>query len=149
MQLLKINHYPQTIKVGCLAACAQMVLRPLGISVSQQKLHRRFDPTPIGVPFSRLRYLRNYNVQVTINQGDLSDIILAIDQNTPPIIFLRTGELSYWQSDTQHAVVVVGYDNDDLLLNDPAFQNAPQRVLADELMLAWDELDNFYALLTR
>jgi len=30
-----------------------------------------------------------------------------------------------------------------------AWPRAPQRVLADELMLAWDEFDNTYALLTR
>lgn len=42
-----------------------------------------------------------------------------------------------------------GYAGPHLLVNDPAFPAAPQTVLADELMLAWDEFDNAYALLTR
>jgi hypothetical protein len=72
----------------------------------------------------------------------------AIDQNVPPLLFIRTGQLSYWNEDTQHTVLVSGYDDLDLLVHDPAFPDAPRRVNADEIMLAWDEFDNTFATLS-
>ncbi len=69
-----------------------------------------------------------------------------IDERIPPILFVRTSELlSYWAEDTQHALLVVGYDDTHFFLNDPAFPDAPKRVLVDELMLAWIEFDYTYA----
>jgi ABC-type bacteriocin/lantibiotic exporter with double-glycine peptidase domain len=140
---LPIEHYPQEEDAGCLAACAQMVLTDLGINISQAELNQLFELTPLGVPLSRLTRLDQHGVNVAIHRnGILDDLIRAVDQNTPPIVFIRTGQLSYWQEDTQHALVVRGYDGPHLLFNDPAFPDAPQTVLADELMLAWDEFDN-------
>lgn len=148
--LLPIEHRPQEAEAGCLAACVQMVLAGLGLVISQAELNRLFELTPAGVPLSRLDRLQRYRIQVTIHRnGDLPDLRQAIEQNTPPIVFIRTAPLPYWSQDTQHAVVVSGYDETHLWLNDPAFPDAPQKVLADELLLAWDEFDNAYALLTR
>lgn len=147
---LPIEHYPQEDEAGCLAACAQMVLADLGITISQAELNQLFELTPLGIPLSRLKRLDQHGVNAAIHRnGTLDNLIQAIDQNIPPIVFIRTGQLSYWQEDTQHALVVRGYDGPHLLVNDPAFPDAPQTVLADELMLAWDEFDNAYALLTR
>ena len=150
MPSLPIEHHPQEDEAGCLAACAQMVLASLGITRAQSTLNQLFDLTPLGVPLSRLTRLAQYGVKVTIQrQGTLEDLMQAIDQQTPPIVFVRTGQLSYWEIDTQHALVVSGYDGSQLLVNDPAFPNGPKTVWAAELMLAWDEFDNTYALLTR
>jgi hypothetical protein len=38
---------------------------------------------------------------------------------------VHTAFLDYWQADLAHAVVVVGHDEEHLLLNDPAFDDAP------------------------
>ncbi len=147
--LLLIEHYPQKADAGCLAACVQMALARLGITISQNELNRLFDLTPAGVPVPRLKRLEQYGVQVTIQQGDQVDLLQAIDRGVPLIVFVRTASLSYWDVDTQHALLVSGYDGSDLLLNDPAFPDAPQRVSVGEFMLAWDEFDNTYALLTQ
>jgi uncharacterized protein YvpB len=66
----------------------------------------------------------------------------------PCIVFLRTGELPYWQEDTGHAVVLVGMDEDVVYLNDPAFAQAPQRVSRGDFLLAWLEFDYDYAVIT-
>jgi ABC-type bacteriocin/lantibiotic exporter with double-glycine peptidase domain len=145
-RLLAIEHTPQEVDAGCLAACCQMLLARLGISVSQEELNQLFELTPLGVPLSRLTRLEQYGVQVAIHHdGDWDALRRAIDQDLPSIVFVRTQQLSYWTQDTQHALLISGYDDLDVLLHDPAFPNAPQRVLADELMLAWDEFDNVYA----
>jgi hypothetical protein len=123
-----------------------MLLARFGISVSQQELNQLFELTPLGVPLSRLTRLERYGFQIAIHRdGDWDALRQAIDQDIPSIVFVRTQELSYWTQDTQHALLVSGYDDPDVLLHDPYFPEAPQRVLADEFMLAWDEFDNVYA----
>ncbi len=148
-KILPIEHRHQEEEAGCLAACAQMALAHWGIEISQKALNRLFDLTPAGAPASRLRRLERYGVQVALRNGTLADLIQALEQNTPSIVFVSTGSLPYWSLDTQHAVLVVGYDNDDVLIADPAFDETLQRVNKLALLLAWDEFDNRYALIRR
>ena len=46
-----------------------------------------------------------------------------------------------------HAVVVIGYDAEQIWLLDPAALPEPMSVSIDEFMLAWGELDYRYAVL--
>jgi len=45
-------------------------------------------------------------------------------------------------------VVAVGIDERRVYLNDPFFDAAPQSVSRLEFELAWDEMDNVYAVIT-
>jgi predicted double-glycine peptidase len=49
---------------------------------------------------------------------------------------------------TDHAVVVVGRDDADVYLNDPAFAQHPMRVPKLEFDLAWMEFDYRYCMIT-
>lgn len=127
-----------------------MILRFGGLKKNQRTIHRLFQSTPFGVPFSRLTRLQQFDVVVSILPlGDTGALIEAIDQQIPPIFFLRTQSLPYWQADTQHAVVVVGYDDANFWVNDPAFTQAPLAVPVASLVLAWDGMEYAYALITR
>ncbi len=148
--LLPIKHRLQEEEFGCLAACAEMALSALSISVSQRELNKLFDLRTGGVPLTYIQRAERYGVKVTVLSGDERNLQQAIDQNLPPVLFVRTNQLtSYWQDDTRHALVVVGYDETHLYLNDPAFPDAPKGVLLDEVMLAWLEFDYMYALITK
>jgi ABC-type bacteriocin/lantibiotic exporter with double-glycine peptidase domain len=150
MPTLPVEHFPQEKEAGCLAACAQMTLDFLGIRKSQRSLNRLFQLTSFGVPFSRLVRLQQFGVSILINTfGDENELIGAIEQNRSPIVFLRTRFLPYWQADTQHAVVVIGYDHNYFLVNDPAFKQAPQPISITSFLLAWNDMDYAYALVTR
>ena len=147
MPILPIKHSVQEIEAGCLAACSQMVLQSLNIEKSQKQLNRLFQTTSFGVPFSRIMRLEQFGVTVSINTfGDEATLTQMIDQSIAPIVFLRTLPLPYWQADTQHAVVVIGYDDAHFLVNDPAFDQAPQSVTVEAILLAWDGMD--YAFTT-
>jgi ABC-type bacteriocin/lantibiotic exporter with double-glycine peptidase domain len=149
-QLLFVEHSIQEGEVGCLAACAQMVLRRLGITVDQRRLNWLFDQVELGALLSHIQRLTHYGVKVALQAGDENDIKQAIDQGTPPVVFVRTSQLTtYWQEDAQHAVVVIGYDERHFYVNDPAFPDAPKLVPIDEFVLAWLELDYIYALVSR
>jgi len=85
-----------------------------------------------------------------LQAGDETNLQQSMNQSIPPVIFVRTGQLtSYWHEDVQHAIVLVGYDDTHFYVNDPAFPDAPKQIPMDELMLAWLEFDYTYALITR
>ena len=146
---LSIEHCVQEAAAGCLAACAQMVLRSLGIEQSQRHLNQLLGLTSIGVPYTNLPRLARLGVQVAMDVGNEAQLQQAIDRDLPVIAFLFTGELPYWPANTPHAVVIAGYDDAHLYVNDPAFAIAPQAVQWDEFMLAWSEMDYAYAVITR
>ncbi len=149
MRLLPVEHVQQEEEANCLAACAHMALTYLGVRASQRRLNRQLGLRSGGIPYSRLMRLEQYGVDVWLQSGDETRLYAAIDAHSPPILFVRTNELrSYWQIDTRHALLVIGYDDTHFFLNDPAFSDAPKRVLVDELMLAWLEFDYNYATIT-
>jgi len=146
-RLLNIPHRSQEEEAGCLAACAQMVLHHLGVDQSQTALNRLLGLTSIGTPYSNLRRLAEFHVTVTTRTGEEADLRSAIDRNQPVIAFVMTDDLPYWLDTASHAIVIVGYDERSVLLNDPAF-SAPQSVAWDDFILAWSEHDFVYALIT-
>jgi uncharacterized protein YvpB len=70
-----------------------------------------------------------------------------LQEGHPVIVFVRTGELPHWTYSTDHALVVVGYDENLLYVNDPAHPEAPVTVPRGDFELAWLERDYFYALI--
>jgi hypothetical protein len=64
----------------------------------------------------------------------------------PAILFVRTGDLPYWNVDTLHAIVLAGIESDRAFVFDPAMEDAPQSVSVDDLMLAWSHFDYTYAV---
>ena len=71
-----------------------------------------------------------------------------LQEGHPVIVFVRTGELPYWTYSVDHALLVVGYDENILYVNDPAHPKAPITVPQGDFELAWLERDYFYALIT-
>ena len=92
--------------------------------------------TSIGAPYRNIQRLERLGFFVALKIGSDTDLRLAIDQGNPPLAFLMTGDLPYWPANTSHAVVVVGYDEQDVDLNDPIFDAAPQHVSWGDFMLA-------------
>jgi hypothetical protein len=71
-----------------------------------------------------------------------------LDSGLPAVAFVNTGELtSYWQEQTNHAVVVSGIEGDLVYLNDPEFKSGPQVVPMGEFILAWEDKDYLYAVI--
>jgi len=102
---------------------------------------------PAGAPFRNLQYLEKLNVSVQIEQGDVATLKNWLERGLPPIVFVKTSELSYWNESTNHALVISGMDEERVYLLDPAFEDAPKRVSIAEFELAWLEMDQFYAVI--
>lgn len=126
-----------------------MVLNHMGRAVSQRRLNRMLELGSIGVPLSQIHRLSSLGIVVEVSAGTISSLKQSIDNRLPVIVFVVTGHLSYWPENIQHAMVVIGYDDNLVFLNDPAVANAPLSVPWDEFMLAWLEFDYACAVLTR
>ncbi|MBV7326667.1 hypothetical protein KFU94_00105 [Chloroflexi bacterium TSY] len=61
---------------------------------------------------------------------------------------VNTRELtSYWTEETSHVVTVIGLDDEMVVVNDPAFDDAPKHIPQGEFLLAWDEQYQRYGVI--
>jgi ABC-type bacteriocin/lantibiotic exporter with double-glycine peptidase domain len=104
--------------------------------------------TGVGAPASRIKRLEARGFEVVDRTGSLAELGSWLAQGTPCILFVRTGELPYWDVDTAHAVVLTGLTDERAFLLDPAVGEAPVEVSPDDLLLAWSYFDYTYAVLT-
>lgn len=102
----------------------------------------------LGTPFRNLHFLKSMGMTVIVKNGDIEILRFYLERGLPALVHVDTGELrSYWDEQTEHAIVVVGITNDEIYLNDPAFATAPQVVSLAEFELAWLERDYLYAVI--
>lgn len=100
----------------------------------------------IGTPARQIIRLTRQGFDITYNDfGAVVDLESWLNRRIPPILFLLTSELSYWTTNTQHAVVLAGFSGTEGHLFDPAVDTAPMTVPIDELLLAWSHFDYTYA----
>ena len=90
---LLIPHRLQEEDAGCLAACAQMVLAYLGIRQTQAALNRLLGLTSIGTSYSNIRRLAALGISVALAYGAEDELQATIERATPPIVFVKTGNL--------------------------------------------------------
>lgn len=124
-----------------------MVLEYLGRPTSYSRLLTLLQIGPIGAPRRNIRYLTHLGIDVTYREATLPLVVEYLQAGSPVIVFVDTGELSYWSVSTNHAVVLVGANREAVFVNDPAFPNAPQTVSLGEFDLAWFNSDNACAIL--
>jgi hypothetical protein len=89
------------------------------------------------------------DIVLIYREGTLEDIFFFLDNGYAIGIFVDTEELPYWSSPGGHAVVVVGYSDQDFYLHDPAFGSGPQTVAHGDLQLAWQVFDSILAVVQR
>lgn len=148
---LPIPYHAQISSGYCLAACAQMAMDYLGVIRSQEHLARLLKTVPfVGAPARNIRLLASQEVAVVFEEGTLDELGHWLRQSVPVIAFIQAGELPYWQGEQfQHTVIVTGIDDDLVQLLDPDVGPGQISVPVDEFLLAWDEIDNLYAVLTK
>lgn len=142
-----VPHREQIQLADCLAACAAMILEYAGRPVPYTQLIEVLGIGPAGAPRRNIMRLTQLGVQVTYRQAAFSILAVYLQEGKPVIAFVDTGELAYWSTVTNHAVVVVGIEGDEVLVNDPSFSKAPQRIPREEFELAWLNCDNACAII--
>lgn len=148
--LLSLNHTIQSIDGDCLVACAEMVLTYIGRSISHKRLRRLLDThVGFGTPHSNIQNLDRINLTVHYAQGTIETLYSYLEEGHPCIVFVHTRELPDWTTRTQHALVVVGMDETDVWVHDPDQQDAPISIPLGDFDLAWFEMGEMFAVITR
>ena len=148
MPWLNIPHIQQTKTGWCLPACVAMATAWLQQPLLQDDITRRLGTDDlVETPSRRVTRLTRQGFNVTYDDfGTIVELESWLSRQIPPILFVLTGELSYWTTNTQHAVVLAGFSDDDAHLFDPAVNAAPMSISTDELLLAWSHFDYTYAV---
>ena len=148
---LRVPFFRQETETDCLPACARMVLAHLGVTISQTELTRMLSTHPlVGTPYSRITRLRSLSIDVVYQTGDLGNVAHWLTQGSPVIAFVQLRELPYWGGHwAQHALVIVGLDETIVQVLDPARDEQVISIPRADFTLAWDEMDNAYAVITR
>ncbi len=148
MPWLDVPHLRQDRDGWCLPACVAMVTAYWQQPLLQADIADWLDTRDIGTPAGRIRRLAQRGFQVVYRTGSLAEVQAWLAKKVPCILFIRTGDLSYWSVDTPHAVVLAGIEADRAYLMDPAAEIAPAIIPMDNLLLAWSYFDYTYAVLT-
>ena len=148
-RLLNVPLHRMQQEADCLAACAAMELDYIGHRLAYSDLLRLLGVGEFGAPASRIARLASRGVSVEYGEGTWEMIETFVDDDQPVIVLVRTGELPYWQGvDTFHSVVIVGYDQTRVFVNDPYFEDAPKTVMRGDFLLAWLEMGYRYAVIS-
>lgn len=156
MLLSGLSHRQQPVEADCLVACVAMVLDYLAVPVNYPRLRRLLGTSEAGTPFHHVDRLRVQGFFVERGQGDTETLWSHLTTGLPVIVALRTDDLIYWikridirdeEKATDHAVVVVGLDEQTVYVNDPDFEQAPKMIELDEFLLAWLERDYEYVVI--
>jgi len=139
----------QRVDGQCVPASAAMILEYMGIAPDYEQLLELLGTTGAGTPSFFVRKLEVLGITVVYKHGTFQELHSHLMNNRPCVAFVATAELPYWESSTNHAVVVVGLDDETIYVNDPAFPDAPIPVPKADFDLAWLERDEYYAAFLR
>lgn len=145
---LNVPLYPQRKRADCLPVCVQMVLAFHGQAPDLAWLEQILESTAFGTAGFKVLNLQHHGYTVTYAPATDERVLRqALSANVPLIALLLTQHLPYWTQETAHAVVVVGLDEENIVLNDPAFPEQAQTIALNAFMLAWSDFDYLYALI--
>lgn len=145
--LLAVSRLHQRGEGDCLPTCAQMILGFLGRAASYEELYRLLGTHSFGTPAANIRRLSSLGVVVSLAEMELDAIEAALADNLPVIAFINTADVAYWAVDTDHAVVVIGADEENVYLNDPYHAEDTQRVSRTAFLLAQLKFNNLCAVI--
>lgn len=103
------------------------------------------------MPATNVTFLRSPQLEVDYTVGASFDNVVHWLQTTVPVIaFVQAGELPHWHGvKSQHAVLVVGCEDQQLYIHDPALAHGPIQIPLADFLLAWDEMDTRCAVIPR
>jgi hypothetical protein len=96
-----------------------MVLAQYGQLRTEEKLCQLLGTGPHGTRTRDLLRLTALGFEVRIGRSNLAEVAAALAAGVPPIVFLETTGLEYWNQRCDHVAVLVGLGATAVLLNDP------------------------------
>lgn len=126
-----------------------MVLAVQGIVLGEETLCGLLETVRVGTEVLNVLLLnhRLSRCHAEVISASLDDLRRWLHEGIPPIVFVATRPLRYWQTECLHALVVSGIDEQAVMVHDPAFAQAPITIPQSEFLAAWGELAQLTALI--
>jgi ABC-type bacteriocin/lantibiotic exporter with double-glycine peptidase domain len=136
------------------AAAARMLLDYHGIyGVSEAELRRILKTKPRGTHIFNLIYLKDekrWNLDVEVYEGTPNELFAKVSTTRVPVIaFVDTEPLPHWDESMPHVVVVVGYDEESVIINDPFFNEEERRIPIAQFLKAWELNENYMIVIKK
>ena len=134
------KHHKQETNFSCVPACLKMMLDFFGINLPESNLILTLKTKPYGTHIINILNINNekYEIYSAIEFWSLDELLAYLKKNrTPCIVPVWTDFLDYWDSECLHSVVVHGYDEKNILINDPFFEKKEFVVPIDDFINAW------------
>jgi len=144
---IELQHLKQSKEYTRVPTSVSMVLRYYEDQQTESELEDLLNCTLYGTTAQSVMSVTRLGYNVDLRYSSLEELQAYLEDGYPTIAFVRTGELDYWQNDYPHAIVVVGYDEDFIYINDPYFDDAPQKTKVDKFQLAWRKTKNRLAII--
>jgi hypothetical protein len=130
-----------------------MALAQLGLETAQAELAQILGTRPgIGTSFSSLKRLSQRSIKVKVTEwATIEALAAALEVDTAMIAAVTTspGLPGWGDIRTQHTVLVVGLGPDQITYHDPALADGPVSALRGEFLLAWSEMAELAAFLSK
>jgi ABC-type bacteriocin/lantibiotic exporter with double-glycine peptidase domain len=134
---LSVPHSKQEQTNSCTAACVRMVLAYHGHMHSEDELRQLLGTGPRGTVARNVMRVTALGFDVELKFSNAAEQAAALLAGAPPTVYLDTGSLDYWSTDSAHVAVLVGMETTGVLLNDLLFDVAPQKSSLAGFHQAW------------
>ena len=126
-----------------------MILSYLGIEKDETWLWKQLRAGQITPLFNVQNLATELGLAVEIGswRDDLTLFASYIELGLPVIIAVDADNADEWPYYKDHAVVVVGYDDQHVFVNDPAQPTGAVEVEMNNFLLAWSSRDYAYAVI--
>lgn len=138
---LPAPRYSQSRDGACLPACVRMALAYWGDPRDEAEIATLLGTRSFGTPLSNATRLSAWGYNATLAGLSRSALEALLHEGVPVIARVWTPMLDYWPVDTPHVVLIVGYDEQAVFINDPAFAETTHSVPWDAFLAAWAEFD--------
>jgi ABC-type bacteriocin/lantibiotic exporter with double-glycine peptidase domain len=147
--LSNITHQQQRRESDCLISCSQMVLAYLGIPCTYEWLSKTLETTAIGTPFFHVEKLGEALgvVVATGVHATLAQFEPLLESGLPVLATVDSDAAQYWPHYANHVVVIVGFNDHEVYVHNPALDKAPQIIEMNTFLWAWSRRDYEYAVI--
>lgn len=140
---IKKPRHKQEKDFSCIPACLKMVLEFFNKTVAEAELRTKLKTKPFGTHIINVLSLKEiYGIQATIEFWPLEELKAHLAKFKTPVIALDWTEyLAHWKQNCLHSVVVVGFNNEHVIINDPNFDEKEFLIPFDDFINAWQTND--------
>ena len=146
---IELQFLKQSKEYTCVPTFVRMVLNYYGDDRTETELEQLLGCTPFGTTAQSVMNVTRLGYQVDVRYSTLEELETFFDSQQPVIAFVWTGNLDYWTTNSPHAVVVLGYDEQFVYIADPYFDEAPQQARIKNFQAAWRRTRNRMAVIRR